>query len=283
MVQVIFEVKQQKTEISAELNEHFKDVCNKFIQKAQLNSEEVFFLVKGKLNPDEAIKDLMGNEENNNLLVQVGFNNMINEQKENNELNSMTLIYEVDKNAIEIKLFDYNFVQINMDNCYLLINNSKLNLCSFLSLDENIKKENILIVKIIETKPITDMSFMFRECKKLKALTDISKWDTKNVSKMRYMFSDCASLEFLPGITKWNTGNVQDMGAYFFICKSLKSLPDISKWDTKNVKDMTYIFGGCSSLISLPDISLWDTRNVNNMIGLFYNCSSLKSLPDISK
>ena len=97
------------------------------------------------------------------------------------------------------------------------------------------------------------MSSIFKECRSLQSLPDISKWDTKNVTKMNSMFSNCTSL---------------------------KSLPDISKWDITNMINM---FNGCSSLKSLPDISRWDTKNIAKKDGIFYVHINLQLLTGISK
>ena len=50
-----------------------------------------------------------------------------------------------------------------------------------------------------------------------------------NVTNTSFMFSNCAKLKSLPDISKWNTNNVDNMGGMFSNCKSLISLPDISK------------------------------------------------------
>ena len=143
-----------------------------------------------------------------------------------NKLNQMTIIciIEINDNPIYplkvIKLFGNDFVKNNINNCYLLINSQKKQLCEELILNKEQKKNNILEIKLIETNKITNMSHMFSQCS---SFSGISKWDTKNINNMNSMF-----------------------------------LPDISKWDTKNVTNMSHIFSGCSLLNSLPDISKWD-------------------------
>ena len=154
----------------------------------------------------------------------------------------MTIIYNIDKNQEKLKIFGDDFVKNNKNNCYLLINGKKIDLCNEINIKEE-QKEN-LEIKLIETKIITNMSYMFSWCKSLQSLPDISNWDTKNVTNMSYMFNHCSSLQSLPDISKWNTKNVTNMCCMFNHCSSLKSLPDISKWDTKNVTDMSFMFDG---------------------------------------
>ena len=133
----------------------------------------------------------------------------------------MTIIYNIDGN--EINLFNDDFIKNNKDNCYLLIEGKKESLCSYWKLNKTDKK--LLEIKLIETKTITDMSYMFYDCNSLKNLPDISKWDTKNVNNMSYMFYDCNSLNNLPDISKWDTKNVTNMICMFFGCDE-KIIPE---------------------------------------------------------
>ena len=196
---------------------------------------------------------------------------------------TMTIIYNINKNEDEIKLFGDKFVGNNKDNCFLLIEGKKENLRSYWCLNKNQKEKSFFEVKLIEIRTITNMSYMFSWCNSLNNLLDLSDWDTKNVTDMSWMFYKCISLKNLPDISKWDTKNVKYMSGMFSSCISLINLPDISDWDTKNVTDMSYMFDECSSLKSLPDISKWYTKNVTNMCHIFSHCISLKYLPDISK
>jgi surface protein len=63
------------------------------------------------------------------------------------------------------------------------------------------------------------------------------------------MFRDCKSLLSLPDISQWNTNNVTDMIAMFYECTSLSSLPDISKWNTNNVTAMIDMLNGCPNFL----------------------------------
>ena len=107
---------------------------------------------------------------------------------------------------------------------------------------------------------------MFSECKSIKQLPDISKWNISNVNDISDMFSKCILLEYLPDISKWKTSKVTNMSRLFKNCISLTKLPNISIWYTNNVERMDYIFAGCSSLSSLPDTSKWNSLTINNSI-----------------
>ena len=78
-----------------------------------------------------------------------------------------------------------------------------------------------------------------------------------NFFYIRYMFYNCKSLKILPDLSKWDTTFVNDMSYMFYGCESLEELPDISKWITDNIINMSYMFTNCFSLKNLPDISKW--------------------------
>ena len=69
---------------------------------------------------------------------------------------------------------------------------------------------------------------------------------------MHSLFSECKSLKSLPDISKWNTYNVTDMSSMLFKCESLISLPDISKWNIKNLKKHDIMFEGYSNKLKIP-------------------------------
>ena len=225
-------------------------------------------------------------------------------------MDKMTIIYNIENNLTKIKLFGDNFVNQNKNNCYLIIDGKQRELCSELNLNNIQKENNILEIKLIESKIITnmngmfseclslkslsefskwntinvtDMSGMFNGCKSLKDLPDFSNWDISNVTNLCYIFKGCESLKTLPDISNWNMKNVNNMQGMFKECSSLEYLPDISKWNTENVTNMSYLFNECKLLESLPNISNWNITNVNNLSGMFEGCVSLKSLPDISR
>ena len=216
----------------------------------------------------------------NNIFFQ--FENIINifNKMEKIQLNEMTIKYKI-KGFDKIRLFHEDFVKNNKENCILLIDGKEMKLLDYLDV-KNIVNKEILEVKLIEIKPITNMYRMFRDCYNVVSLPDFSEWDTSNVNNLHSLFNGCALLPFLPDISKWNTSNVTDIGYLFWGCQSLNSLPDISKWDTSKVNIMRGIFCDCFHLKSLPDISRWNTSKVTDMAKLFQSCNSLENLPDIS-
>ena len=86
------------------------------------------------------------------------YNNIYND---NAKLNHMTIIYKIDKHENNIKLFGDKFVLNNKDNCYLLIDGQKYGLTEFYELNNNQKQNKTFEIKLIETKPITNMFRFF--------------------------------------------------------------------------------------------------------------------------
>ena len=137
---------------------------------------------------------------------------------------------------------------------------------------------NIFNLCYLNTSEVTDMSYMFQNCKKLTNL-DVSSFNTANVTFMRAMFHMCSSLTGL-NVSGLNTANVTTMDHMFYGCSSLASL-DVSGFNTANVTDMQNMFYNCSGLTHLNVGGSFSTAKVTNMDGMFYGCSSLTSI-DVS-
>ena len=196
--------------------------------------------------------------------------------------NKCTMLYSlINEGEKTIRIFGAEFVRINKDNCYIIINDEeKKDLCQYYEYDNNYE-ENISI-ELIMSEEVTNINQLFYGCTSLISLSDISYWNTSKITEMEYIFCECTSLTSLPDISKWDTSNVYKMNGMFNGCKSLTSLPNISKWDISKAFDISYMFANCSSLLELPDISNWKINKVSNISGIFSGCSSLSELPDIS-
>jgi len=297
-----YEYKNRNYQILKNINEiNVKNPIFELIKEINENknmSSNIFKIINlyERINSDlEDIEDDNNNNNNiNNFAIPILniINNVMNENinikdqeqiEEDYKINEMTIIYNINKKDDEIKLFDNNFVENNKDKCHLIIDDKKCELCDLYELNDIQKKSDILVIKLIETKLITNMSCMFLNCSSLNSILDITNWNTAFVKDMSSVFYGCKFLKSLPDISNWNTSNVTNMSSMFFFCSSLKSLPDISKWNTSNVTDMSYMFYNCKALISLPDISKWNTSNISNMKSMFEGCNSLKSFPRLKK
>ena len=74
-----------------------------------------------------------------------------------------------------------------------------------------------------DTSNVTNMSYMFNKCKKLKEIKGLNTFITKNVKYMEKMFNECSELENLV-LTSFETPNVTNFSSMFNKCNNLKYL-----------------------------------------------------------
>ena len=283
---------------------NLEETIKKF-KKIIENMDIYYNINKNILNTYEKNKN-----KNYNLLSNLNYiNSIIDNEIDNirfnysfgNNLNKMLYLYsEMNNENIEIsmnylpnqssqeklRLFGDTFIDNNLFKCKIIYGEKEYELKKYIDeidSDNNYKYKNMLTIKLKGINNVTDLNCMFKECRQLLSLNDISNWNISNVTNISRMFNRCSLLSVLPDMSIWDTSNVVDMASIFSWCNSLKSLPDISKWNTKNVRSMNSIFNECNLLISLPNISIWDTSKVTTMSSMFYDCCSLSTLPDISQ
>ena len=201
--------------------------------------------------------------------------------KEN--IDEITIIYKIDNNNNNIKVFDERFVKINKKICKIIYDGKTYDLNEYINIDNIKLNKDIITIKFKGISKISDIGYMFCYCTSLLEVPDIDKINTINIKNFESLFDVCTSLISLPDISNWNTSNVTNMSGLFNNCRSIKSLPDISKWNTGKVTDISYMFSNCFSLLSLPNIQKWNISNVTDMNNMFSGCISLSSIPDISK
>ena len=76
-----------------------------------------------------------------------------------------------------MRIFGDKFMEENYDKCYLILNNKEMRLCTRISYSKKNEEDDLLEIKLIETKKITSMNSMFRGCKTLVSLDNFSQWD----------------------------------------------------------------------------------------------------------
>lgn len=210
------------------------------------------------------------------------------EKKNEKNQNELKIIYSLPRNFYPIKLFDEDFISVNKDKAYLIINNTKSPLISYYKKSqtqsqESSNEENELKVTLIEDTTMEDISRMFSGCNSFKQ-SKISKTGILHIKNMNNLFADCDSKEKLPEeLSLLNTSNFTDMREIFSNCTSLKSIPNIKNWNVSKVTGLNAFFYEYEKTESLSDISEWDISNVSNIGSFFSCCKNLKSIPDISK
>ena len=165
------------------------------------------------------------------------------------------------RNNIKKVVFDASFAKARPTSCYYWFSG-----CDMLTQIEGIEHLN--------TEEVTDMSWMFMDCRGLTSL-DVSHFNTQKVTNMEHMFNRCSGLTSLD-VSSFNTENVTNMTCIFLGCSGLTSL-DVSHFNTKKVTDMSCMFYECGKLTSL-DVSHFNTGNVTDMSFMFFNCAALTLL-----
>ncbi|ARE60365.1 mucin-binding protein [Limosilactobacillus reuteri] len=117
----------------------------------------------------------------------------------------------------------------------------------------------------LDTRNITDMSYLFNSSKGLKTIGDLSQWDTSHVNKMGFMFSGTSMLQTAGSIGQWDTSNVTSMWGMFN--ESSINTKGIGQWNTSNVTDMSWMFQNYKGMWG--ELSSWDVSNVKDMHGMF--------------
>ena len=121
------------------------------------------------------------------------------------------------------------------------------------------------------------MKKMFQLCNEIEYL-DLSNFNTSNVTNMSYMFNECHKVKEIKGLNKFNTRKVTDMKAMFQACNVLEYL-DLSNFNTDNVTDMECMLAGCYKLeyLNILNFKLKNNCNNNNMfIELNKNCNIIQ-------
>ena len=134
MVEVAFIYNQMNFVIQANLNDLFKDIINKFIQKSLIESKTVFFICNGKtINPEKAVESYMNSidKKYNKMTILVNISeeqNLSEEQnpsKENVIIQSKDIICPKCNEPCRITIDNYKIKFFDCINCHI-INNIKI-------------------------------------------------------------------------------------------------------------------------------------------------------------
>ena len=109
-------------------------------------------------------------------------------------------------------------------------------------------------INVINPKGNTSCHAMFQDYKGTNL--DLSKFNTSEITNMSFMFNNCKNLQTL-NLSNFNTEAVTDMCEMFWNCKSLKAL-NLLNFNTTNVVNMFSMFSCCKNL-KLLDISKLNT------------------------
>ena len=126
----------------------------------------------------------------------------------------------------------------------------------------------------LNTKKVTDMSYMFYGCSNLESL-DVSHFNAEQVTTMYNMFAGCSSLSDLT-FSGLQSKVLENTASMFYGCSKLTSL-ELYDMQTSNVTDMSSMFAGCSSLTKIAFGYGFDVAKVTTMKQMFEDCSALET------
>ena len=208
--------------------------------------------------------------------------NIKREVKENNTNSIIKLKYRIDDvKTINkyIKLFDPVFVKNNKDKLSIEINGEKQKELSVYF--ENKKEEQEINVILTEDKEyaITDMSYMFNNCKKLDSV-DLSRYNTKNITSTEAMFQMCQIQNIPSIISNLSFPNLTNVRAMFCKCLNIKSIPDLCNIFNKanKITDISMLFNGCINLKEIINFNKWYLPNITDMSYLFNRCKEIGTI-----
>ena len=242
------------------------------------------------------------------------------------EKRTLTIDYNLGNTSKKrsIKLFDPAFVKNNKDKLTMKITNAQNSsiydgeLLDYYRNSKNLElgKVKIELSEKDVNNPVTDLSYMFNNCKYFSS-ANFSKWNLNNITSMeamfqlcknidlqiiraiinnksnenleniRALFCKCTNLEFTSDIEQWffllnNETKLKNMSMLFSGCKNMKTI-NLNSW--KNIKfnsldDISYMFNRCTKLTKADNFKRFNTTKVKNMCGLFNGCKTLSNLPN---
>ena len=262
-------INNQLKNITIILNSINEDINKNNIKLKNILNDDIINISNNKnKNVIRGILDINSNEINNAIIL---FN------YENNDdidvfINNEKIITIKDNNKKK-----YKFENEGKYSFEIIFNNIINNLKKFF---EQCSKVISLDFTDFDSSNITDISFMFNECHKLKEIKGMDKFNTSKVIDMNTMFQKCYELEYLD-LTNFNSHIVTNMSFMFSKCNKLKEIKGINKLNTSKVIDMKAMFQQCS-VVEYLDLSNFNTDNVNNMSYMFNECHKLKEIKGIN-
>ena len=179
---------------------------------------------------------------------------------------------------IKIKLFGKKFVKNNKNNCSLIINEQRKELCEEYKIPEG-QKEGKLKIILVKEKPIENVSDMFNQCKNLSSLQTFNQWTMDKVTYMEKMFCGCKLLKLLIVLKGWNTSQVKNFNSMFRDCENLVKIKGLKNFNTQNAENFEHMFDGCKNLnLGKINVLNWNTEKVTNMNYMFSGCCKIKKL-----
>ena len=95
---------------------------------------------------------------------------------------------------------------------------------------------------------------------------DVSNFNTRNVTNMSYMFQLCQKLKIID-VSNFNMAKCKNVASMFILCKELASIN--VNWPNFKPTNISAAFAACTKLQSISGMNTWNTSECTNMAGLF--------------
>ena len=166
------------------------------------------------------------------------------------KVTNMTGMFE---NCLSLKYLNIeNFDTSNVTNMSYMFNKCK-------------KLKEIKGMDKFNTINLTTTYAMFQFCTEIEKI-DLSGFDTSNVTNMSYMFNKCKKLKEIKGLNTFITKNVKDMARMFNECSELENLV-LTSFETPNVTNFSSMFNKCNNLKYLNLLNFEINGTTKNMFG----------------
>ena len=166
------------------------------------------------------------------------------------KVTNMTGMFE---NCLSLKYLNLeNFDTSNVTNMSYMFNKCK-------------KLKEIKGMDKFNTINLTTTYAMFQFCTEIEKI-DLSGFDTSNVTNMSYMFNKCKKLKEIKGLNTFITKNVKDMARMFNECSELENLV-LTSFETPNVTNFSSMFNKCNNLKYLNLLNFEVNGTTKNMFG----------------
>ena len=166
------------------------------------------------------------------------------------KVTNMTGMFE---NCLSLKYLNLeNFDTSNVTNMSYMFNKCK-------------KLKEIKGMDKFNTINLTTTYAMFQFCTEIEKI-DLSGFDTSNVTNMSYMFNKCKKLKEIKGLNTFITKNVKDMARMFSECSELENLV-LTSFETPNVTNFSSMFNKCNNLKYLNLLNFEVNGTTKNMFG----------------
>ena len=166
------------------------------------------------------------------------------------KVTNMTGMFE---NCLSLKYLNIeNFDTSNVTNMSYMFNKCK-------------KLKEIKGMDKFNTINLTTTYAMFQFCTEIEKI-DLSGFDTSNVTNMSYMFNKCKKLKEIKGLNTFITKNVKDMARMFNECSELENLV-LTSFETPNVINFSSMFNKCNNLKYLNLLNFEINGTTKNMFG----------------